>query len=295
MERRSLGRGLLDLLGTPEGGTTVVQVRLDRIRPNPYQPRRTFPAESIEALAASIREHGLLQPLVVAPDGADYVLVAGERRYRAAQQAGLETVPCVVRPPMDPARLALFALVENLQREDLNPIEEAEGYARLQSEHGLTQEAIARAVGKSRARIANLLRLLQLPEPVRAMVATGQLSTGHALALLGIADDPQAIEALAQEAVARGATVRQVEAAVRRRRQRTERGAPHTRRDEAEPSDAAKLVQRIRAAAAATGVRAALERTKTGWRLTVESDQPEALAPWVPKPIDGKEPAGTSI
>ncbi|GBD44074.1 Chromosome-partitioning protein ParB [bacterium HR40] len=214
--RRGLGMGLGALLGEsapPPARESAQRVPIEYLEPSPLQPRRQFPEEELEALAASIREHGVLQPLVVRPArglAAGYEIVAGERRWRAAQRAGLADLPVVVRD-LDDRQVLELALVENLQREDLSPLEEAEAYARLVRDFGRTQEEIAEAVGRSRSHIANTLRLLQLPAGVRKMLEEGRLSAGHARALL-TAPDP---EALARLVVERGLNVRQTEALVR--------------------------------------------------------------------------------
>ena len=187
--RRALGRGLETLLpGTPAPSTPasarptgVLTVRTAEITANPEQPRRRFDPDALDALAESIRRHGLLQPLVVRHEAHGYQLIAGERRLRAAQRAGLEEVPVVVREATPPERLEL-ALIENLQREDLTALEEAEAYRQLIEVYGLTQEEIAQRVGKSRPAIANALRLLSLPDSVKAQLESGELTPGHARA-----------------------------------------------------------------------------------------------------------------
>jgi ParB family chromosome partitioning protein len=213
VQKKGLGRGLGALISaaeSPQEPTPESAVDIDRIVPNPFQPRRVFDAEKIAELAASIREHGVIQPLLVRRNGnGDYDLVAGERRLRAAKQAGLQQVPVVVREAEDEALLAL-ALIENLQREDLNAIEEAEGYKRLQEDFGLSQEEIADKVGKSRPAVANALRLLNLPRQVRDDVAAGRLAAGQARALLALASEA-AIVAAAREVIAKGLTARAAE------------------------------------------------------------------------------------
>jgi ParB family chromosome partitioning protein len=190
-------------------------VDIDLIVPNPDQPRTHFDPESLRELADSIREHGILQPLVVSrePSGV-YRLIAGERRLQAARLAGRRTVPVVVREAADRELLEL-ALVENLQRADLNPIETAAAYRRLIEEHGYTQEQVAVRVGKSRAAVANALRLLQLEAEIRRSVAAGEISEGHARALLGLPEGPRRLEVW-REVVRRGLSVRETEALVRR-------------------------------------------------------------------------------
>ena len=212
-----LGRGLSSLLGEVaqdapvSGGAAparggVQMMPVSSIEPHLDQPRRHFDEAALEELAGSIKARGLIQPIVVRPHGHRYQIVAGERRWRAAQRARLHEVPVIVRD-FDDAETLEVALLENIQRRDLNAIEEAEGYRRLVAEYGHTQEALARLVHKSRSHVANLLRLLDLPEGVRQLVATGDLSMGHARALIG-APDP---EALAREVVERGLSVRDTE------------------------------------------------------------------------------------
>lgn len=218
--KRGLGMGLSALLGHPGelgGSDAPVAQRLpiDLLRPSPFQPRRDFAEEQLETLTQSVRERGVLQPLLVrpAPGGAavtTYEIVAGERRWRAAQRAGLHEVPAVVHEMGDAAALEL-ALIENLQRQDLSAMDEAEAFQRLIQEFGHTQEDMARAFGRSRSHVANTLRLLGLPEPVRNMVRDGSLSAGHARAILGAAD-PQR---LALQIVTRQLSVRQAEALAR--------------------------------------------------------------------------------
>ena len=220
---RGLGRGLGALLGdiaqeasVTSGGPPSVGVRMlpiESLVPHPGQPRRHFDSALIDELAESIASCGLIQPIVVRPHGHGFQIVAGERRWRAAQRARLHEVPVVVRELGDAETLEI-ALVENIQREDLNAIEEAQAYRRLADEFGHTQEALSRIVHKSRSHIANLLRLLDLPDAVQAQVVDGTLSMGHARALLGGGD----VEALAREVVARGLSVRETEKLVRQRK-----------------------------------------------------------------------------
>jgi len=218
--RKALGRGLEALLpgGAPSPEPTPVvreSVPIGDVRPNPNQPRRHFDEEALASLAASIQRRGLLQPLVVrrTPDG--YELIAGERRLRAAQRAGLPTVPVVVREA-DPEERLELALIENLQRENLSPLEEAEAYRHLIEVHGLTQDDVARAVGKSRPAIANALRLLALPDAVKAQLDGGDLSAGHARAVLSIGGETQRVE-FARELVADRATKAEAERRAKRR------------------------------------------------------------------------------
>ena len=216
---RRLGRGLEALLsqnvdrgGTPSGDQ-VQRVALAKVRPNPFQPRRQFAPGELADLEASIRASGLLQPITVRRAGDEFELIAGERRLRAVTNIGWKEIPAIVRDADDRTMLTL-ALVENLQRADLNCVDEALGYQRLLDEFGLTQQQIADAVGKDRSTVANLLRLLGLPPAVRTFLEQGALSMGHARALLGLRDDAQRT-ALANEAVAKGLSVRDLEHRVR--------------------------------------------------------------------------------
>ncbi|HEX4777768.1 MAG TPA: ParB/RepB/Spo0J family partition protein [Acidimicrobiia bacterium] len=212
-----LGKGLGALIptGAPGEGGGLEQVPVASIRPNRFQPRSRFDEEELSALSESIREVGVLQPVLVRPIGDEYELVAGERRWRAARRAGLQTIPAVVRETDDTAALE-HALVENLQRSDLNPIEEAAAYQQLIEEFQLTHEQVASRVGQSRASVSNKLRLLQLPPAVQRLVQEGQLDMGHARALLGTPDRAFQ-EQLARRTVKDGLSVRSVEDAIRAR------------------------------------------------------------------------------
>ena len=209
-----LGRGLAALLGDTLNNApppaSVGLMPIGTLEPSPFQPRGPVKEEDLEELAASIRSQGVLQPILVRPHpgrDATYQIIAGERRWRAAQLAGLSTVPCFVRSMPD-AEASAAALVENLQRQDLNPIEEAEGFRRLIDEFGLTQEELGTAIGKSRSHVANLLRLLNLPAEVIAHVRAGVLTSGHARAALACSDPAAA----ANQMIAKGLSVRQAEA-----------------------------------------------------------------------------------
>ena len=207
--KHGLARGLDALLPETDLPAGVTEIAVSQLDPTPDQPRRTFDTQALEALAESIRQAGVLQPLLVVENGARYRIVAGERRYRAARMAGLQSVPCVVRDMTEQERMEA-ALIENLQREDLNPIEEAAGIRALMEECGYTQELAAKRVGRSRPAVANLLRLLQLPESIREMVKAGELSAGHARVLAGLADESRQL-ALAERAVREGMSVRELE------------------------------------------------------------------------------------
>ncbi len=253
-KRPALGRGLGALLGdtrreeplvtsTPRGepavslpaGQGLAMLAVAAIAPHPEQPRRHFDDAALDELAASIAARGVIQPVIVRPLGPGrWQLVAGERRWRAAQRAQLHEIPAIIRDLSEREVMAL-ALIENLQREDLNPVEEARAYNRLAEDEGLTQAEIARMVDKSRSHVANLMRLLALPGEVLAMVEDGQLSMGHARALIGAED----AVALAHEAVGKGLSVREVEKLLRRRSQAP--AAPRRARAEREPAASADI------------------------------------------------------
>ena len=215
MGKSSLGSGLDSLFSD---NTSEVQVkktlRTAEIEPNRDQPRKVFSDEAIQALADSIREHGMLQPILVRPIGGGYQIVAGERRWRAARMLGLDEVPVIIRELTDLETMQI-AIIENLQRENLNPVEEAAGYNELIEKFGMTQEKVAKMVGRSRSAIANSVRLLALPERVLKMVENGDLSAGHARALLGFENEEMLI-ATALKAADGGLTVRQVEKAAQK-------------------------------------------------------------------------------
>jgi ParB family transcriptional regulator, chromosome partitioning protein len=213
-QKKVLGRGLSALIpgrepALPRAGGAEIEIA--KIDPNPAQPRKYFDETLIGELAESIREHGVVQPVVVSKKGDRFMLIAGERRYRAAKQAGLTTIPAVVKEGATQSDILQIALIENIQRADLNPIEEAVAYRQLHDEFRLTQEEIAQRVGKERSTIANALRLLKLPDSVKQLVANGQLSMGHARALLAVSDRKK-LETLAQRVVRQGLNVRQTEA-----------------------------------------------------------------------------------
>ncbi|NLN19179.1 MAG: ParB/RepB/Spo0J family partition protein [Firmicutes bacterium] len=235
-ERKALGRGLAAII--PQAAqddsaeTAIREIAVTRISPNAAQPRRHFSREQLEELAASMREHGVLEPVIVRPKGKDYELVVGERRWRAAQLAGLKVIPAIVRELEDREALEL-ALVENLQREDLNPMEEAEAFRRLADEFGLTQEEIAARVGKRRSTVANRLRLLDLDGSLQDQVRQGRLSAGHARALLAVPDDDDRRQ-LAERVINEGLSVRAVEEIVRSRSQTQRKSSKKGRKSRAE-------------------------------------------------------------
>ena len=225
-QKKVLGRGLGALIpskpaaqapppppaaAAAPSGDGVAHVPIEQIAPNPFQPRKTFNDASIDDLARSVREHGIIQPLVVTRTGDNkFRLIAGERRFRAAQKAGLAVVPVFVKETMTDSDVLQVALIENIQREDLNPIEEAYAYHQLHEEFGLTQEEISKRVGKERSTVANFLRLLRLPDSVKKLLAAGQLSMGHARAILAV-DSAKKQEQLAERVVKRNLNVRQTE------------------------------------------------------------------------------------
>lgn len=246
MPKGGLGKGLGALIPQMEeyeAGSTR-EVRLDEISPNPYQPRKEFDEQKLAELADSIREHGLIQPLVVRPVGDRFQLIAGERRWRASRMAGLVTVPVVVYE-VDDQGLMEMALVENLQREDLNPLEAALAYRRLLEEFKFTQEDVAARVGKSRSAVSNTLRLLTLPEPVQAAVSSGELSEGHARALLGL-NDPREVLRVWQQVKAQGLSVRATEQIVRRIVRGVSREAKGSRVVKAKDADLEAVVDQLR-------------------------------------------------
>ena len=221
---KGLGMGLQALLGEaarapgPEGqqGESrggVREIEISRIQRNPNQPRIQFDEDALDELAESIRERGVLQPILLRPEGRDFMIIAGERRWRAAQRAQLHTIPAIVRD-IDESTIAELALIENIQREDLNPLEEAEGYKQLIKRHGHTQDGVAQLVHKSRSHVANLLRLLDLPEFVRQSLLKGDISMGHARAV-ATASDP---DMLTREVIRKGLSVRQAEEQARKER-----------------------------------------------------------------------------
>lgn len=241
-QAKKLGKGLSALLGeaaqvpAPEGPAEslggVREIAIARIKPNPHQPRLRFDEEALDELAESIRERGVLQPILLRPEGKNFRIIAGERRWRAAQRARLHAIPAIVRE-IDETTTAELALIENIQREDLNPLEEADGYRQLVERHGHTQDDVGKLVHKSRSHVANLLRLLELPEFVKQSLLQGDISMGHARAV-ATADDP---EALAREVIARDLSVRQTEERVRREKSKPGRG-----RDRAGGGNAVKPV-----------------------------------------------------
>jgi ParB family chromosome partitioning protein len=273
--RRSLGKGLDALIPSTEGGTTpsgeqVHALAVDRIQPNPRQPRKSFDKEELQGLSDSIAEHGVLQPLVVAqPEGEDiYVLIAGQRRLEAARLAGLTEVPAILRQATE-QQLLEWALIENLQREDLNPIEAAQGYQQLVDDFGMSHDAIAEKVGKSRSSVSNTLRLLKLTEAAAKAIVQGEVSEGHGRALLGL-DSPKAQDAALGTVITRGLNVRQTEELVRKLS-----GQRRPRKKEASRSPEETAVEEdLRQA---LGTKVSLRRGRSGGTITLHFYSDEEL------------------
>ncbi|GAX89132.1 ParB/RepB/Spo0J family partition protein [Effusibacillus lacus] len=211
---KRLGKGLEALLPQIGADDSIVTAKVEDLRPNPYQPRREFNEDKLQELADSIKEHGIIQPIIVRKSFRGYEIVAGERRWRAAQMVGLEEVPVVVKD-FDDRQMTEIALIENLQREDLNPIEIAEAYSSIMEKFELTQDELAKKVGQSRSHVANFLRLLNLPKEIRDYVSRGTISMGHARAILGLEDTKQQL-ALARKIMDEELSVRAVEQLVNR-------------------------------------------------------------------------------
>ncbi|MBQ8311956.1 MAG: ParB/RepB/Spo0J family partition protein [Clostridia bacterium] len=265
---RGLGRGLEALLPDAEEALSsgVQEISLGDIDPNPDQPRRTFSEESIAQLAQSIREQGVLQPILVTPqNGGRYRIVAGERRWRASRAAGLDKVPVIVRD-LDVIQQMEIALIENLQREDLNPIEVAQGIRSLMQQCGYTQETVANRLSKSRPAVANLLRLLTLPEEVIELVRQGSLSAGHARVLAGLDDDARKL-ALARETIEQGYSVRQLEALAAAAKAEPDKAPAPKPKKAAMPAELTELENRIRET---MGVRATLTGTVKKGKIVLQ-------------------------
>jgi len=274
-ERHSgLGRGLASLIPqrpSPSGGAVAIEIPIDRIRSNPYQPRRRVDEEALAQLADSIRTHGILQPVLVSELLDAYQLIAGERRLRAAQMAGLERIPAVVRQLVPRDQLEL-ALVENLLRADLNPIEEAFAFRQLLDEFDFTQDELATRLGRARSTVANTLRLLEMREVVQDAVLAGRLTEGHARAMAGLGEADEA--RLLELVVARGLSVRQTEELARRLR---EASAPEPRTATAKRAVDADLERVEEELRAALGTKVSLARSRRGGRIVIEYYSDEEL------------------
>lgn len=270
-----LGRGLGALLPAsdtaPNAGLSEIPVRA--IQPNPHQPRGFFDERSLAELADSIREHGLIQPLIVTRNGEDqYTLIAGERRWRAAQIAGLVTVPAVIKDAA-PQQMLEMALVENVQRADLNPLEEAMAYKQLSEEFGLTQDQIAVRVGKSRVAVANILRLLKLPEPIKARLADGLITEGHARALLTVSD-AAVQQRLLSQIIKNNLSVRQTEELARRILEEHPPAAKKAHVAHRVSADSRALEDRMRRS---LGTKVSLFRSKKGGTIVIHFYSEEEL------------------
>lgn len=293
MTRRGLGRGLSSLIpATPPETLTEKQAAspglrllpIDNISPNPRQPRQAIAPEALAELAASIKEHGLIQPIIITAaspeDPAPYIIIAGERRWRASRLAGLDEVPVVVKEA-SPQDMLELALVENIQRSDLNPLEEAAAFQSLIVDFGLTQEQVADRVGKSRTAVTNIVRLLRLPDEVKEALLEGQIREGHARALLGLNDDQAIVEA-SKLVISRGLSVRQTEELVRRLNTPT----PPKAIDEEDLSNTPEsraLENRLREF---LGTKVNLFRTRKGGRIVIHFYSEEELADLYDKLID---------
>jgi ParB family chromosome partitioning protein len=263
-----LGRGLEALIPPPPNAADAQQIPLDRVVANPHQPRARFEGEELDVLAASISAHGVLQPIVVRGlANGDYQLIAGERRVRAARQAGLTQVPAVIRDPTDEEMIEL-ALIENLQRTDLNPLEEAMGFRVLIERFGLPHEAVANRVGRSRAAVTNALRLLDLTPETQEALMEGRITEGHARALAGLTVSELQVAAL-QIVLERQLSVRQTEELVRRRRRR-----PGADRSESDRGDLQEVENHLREILA---TRVAITRTRRGGRISIDFASDEEL------------------
>jgi ParB family chromosome partitioning protein len=273
-QRRGLGKGLGALIPATEvSGPGLSEVAVDLIVPNPMQPRQALDAEALQELADSIREHGLIQPLIVTSiqdtaSDAQYQIIAGERRWEAAKMAGLSMVPVVVKEAT-PQKMLELALVENIQRADLNPLEEAAAYRQLMDDFGLTQEQVAEKVGKSRVTVANSVRLLRLPDEIKRALAEGQISEGHARALLALNKEADQLK-ISEAVVKKGLSVRQTEEMVRR----IVAGAQPRRRDEPPSPETEALENEFRNA---LGTKVRLFRSKKGGKLVIQFYSEEEL------------------
>lgn len=273
---RGLGKGLNAIVGADIVSEVIdrpraVEVPLDRLSPNPFQPRRSFDEEGLQQLAESIRLHGVLQPIVVRPSEEGYQLIAGERRWRAAQIAGLRRIPAIVKE-LDDSSMVQVALIENIQREDLNPIEEASAYRRLMDEFNMTQEQLSSAIGRSRPAIANAVRLLNLPTEIQKAVEDRKLSEGHARCLLSIPDQGDQLKVAAQ-IIANGLNVRQTEELVKGIMRNVSRETTRKRTPEEDP-DAVRLTQRL---GERLGTRVKLNGSAARGRLEIEYYSTEDL------------------
>jgi ParB family chromosome partitioning protein len=274
MSKIALGKGLDALipefpkdLVRPE--KNLVQIRIDKIKPNPYQPRGKFDKDKMQELILSIKEKGIIQPVLVRPAGDEFELVAGERRFLAAQQLGMEKLPALVMEKLSKEGMLELSLIENLQREDLNPIDEAKGYKGLLEECRLSQKQLSERIGKDRTSIANTLRLLNLPMAVRDSVASGQLSEGHARAILSLSDEKQQIS-LSRRVIREGLSVRKTEELVYGTRQRSK-----GRKPKESPSEFLEIENTLKQL---LGTKVNVVQRKKGGRIEIEFYSTEDLS-----------------
>lgn len=266
--RKGLGKGLEALISSAnaleEAKNSVVEIKINDIDPNSQQPRKIFDQERLGALADSIREHGVVQPIIVRSEGSRYAIVAGERRWRAAKLAGLKTIPAIVKD-LSSREVMEIALIENLQREDLNPVEEAEAYQKLIDEYSLTQEEVAKIVGKSRTAIANSVRLLSLPKEIKEMIVDGRLTSGHARTLITITDKEKQ-KILANRIIEKGLNVREAErlASLEGKKQKKDKKQKTVDKLTAEMNN---LEEKLRSA---YGTKVSIYRSKEKGRITFE-------------------------
>ncbi|PLY01601.1 MAG: chromosome partitioning protein ParB [Desulfuromonas sp.] len=272
-KRPALGKGIGALLNTAtqEGGRKYFLCPIEELKPHAQQPRKTFKDEALDELAASIREKGVIQPLVVRRQDDHYQIIAGERRWRASQKAGLKEVPVVIQDVSEDWALEM-ALIENIQREDLNPIEEADAYRNLMDSFALTQEEVAKRVGKERSTVANALRLLRLPTAVQADVTVGTMSMGHARALLALENEEDLLEAR-EQVIKKGLSVRDTEALVKKIKSFGVVAKPEKKKAAADP-DLLHLEERLQQA---LGTQVKIQRKGKGGKLEVVFYSPDDL------------------
>ncbi|MEE8105844.1 MAG: ParB/RepB/Spo0J family partition protein [Planctomycetota bacterium] len=271
MAERKLGRGLDSLLGVPraKGGEEVTPIPVTELRRSPFQPRQEFDEGKLQELAASIKESGVLQPILVRPSGTGYEIVAGERRFRAAEKAGLKEIPALIRPYSDEDVLVL-SLVENVQRADLNPIDKAQAYQRLVKHLGATQADIAQKLGLNSATVSNMLRLLELPSEVKDLVRNGALTMGHARALLALPDEVEQLK-MAERVIREGLSVRAVEEFARRD-EGARAATPKRRKNPRKTPQVAALEADLRAH---LGTKVSIQDRRGKGRITIEYYSPD--------------------
>ncbi len=269
MNKQALGRGLESLIPkTEKKPENFLEIRTDSISSNPFQPRKKFDERKLEELADSFRHNGIIQPVIVRETEKGYQLVAGERRLQAARLAGFESIPALIRK-FDDLQMLQMSIIENIQREDLNALEEAQSFNRLTKDFGLTHEKVAEAIGKSRTAVANTLRLLKLPEEVREEISEGRLSRGHAIALLGL-QSPSEQTALCKNIVSEGLSVRETEKLVKRRLQ----SETPPRQKPAKPAELTSLEEKLQIA---LGTKVNINKFKKGGRVEIEFYSDEDL------------------